>query len=91
MDWKKGKDSGLMKLVMDANTAPARPARTADSAKAVVRIRIRSSPRDWPATSESRTARMASPHGLALSLANRTMAAVVKATTNRAMARSSKE
>ena len=91
MDWKNGKDSGLMKLVIDAKTAPARPARTADSAKAMVRIQTRLSPRDWPAISESRTARMARPHGLAFSLANRTIAMVVKATTNRAMSRSSKE
>ena len=37
-----------------------------ENAKAVVRIRMGSRPIDWPATSESRSARMARPHGLAL-------------------------
>ena len=69
IDWKNGKDSGLMKSLMAAKTPPARPATAADMANATVRISVGSRPIDWLATSESRTARMALPHGLASSRA----------------------
>ena len=69
IDWKNGNDSGLMKLLIDANMPPASPAAAAESANAVVRISTGSSPIDWLAVSESRSARMARPHGLALSSA----------------------
>ena len=69
IDWKNGNDSGLMKSLMAANTPPARPATAAEMANATVRMSVGSRPIDWLATSESRTARMALPHGLASSRA----------------------
>ena len=88
MDWNKGKDSGLMKLVMTAKMDPARPVKTADRVKAMARMSTGLSPSDCPATSESRTARMAMPHGLAARRANRNTEITASAATKSAMSRS---
>ena len=58
-----------MKPLSAAKAPPARPATAAEMANATVRMSVGSRPIDWLATSESRTARMALPHGLTSSRA----------------------
>ena len=77
-----------MKSVIDANTPPATPAATAEIANAVVRISVGSSPIDRLAVSESRTARIALPQGLALSRAYRTSDRMVRPSARNAISRS---
>ena len=90
IDWRKGNDSGLMNCVRDAKIAPATPVIAADRVNAAVRIITGSSPSDRDASSESRTARMALPHALALSRAKRATVATVRSATSSATSRSTK-
>ena len=54
---------GVTKPDSGANSAPARPAHAADTANAMVLIVTGLRPIDSAAVSESRTARIALPHG----------------------------
>ena len=90
IDWRKGNDSGLMKLVREAKIAPATPVIAAERANAAARIVTGSSPSDRAASSESRTARIARPQALAFSFANSATVPIVRAAIRRAMSRSTK-
>ena len=84
----KEKLPGLTKLVSGEKNAPATPVTIAESVKAAVRTTTELRPTDPAATSESRTARMARPHGLRASRANSTTTMAVSPRTSIASARS---
>jgi hypothetical protein len=63
IDWTNGKALRLTNVVNGAKSAPASPAVAADSESAMVRSTGGLRPRQWAATSASRTARRANPHG----------------------------
>ena len=67
IDWKNVNVLGATNVVALAKNEPAMPASTADSVKASVRIASGLTPIDPAAISESRTARIASPHPLCAS------------------------
>ena len=79
-----------MNCVREAKIAPATPVIAADRVNAAVRIMTGSRPSDRDASSESRTARIALPHALALSRAKRATAPNVRRATSSATSRSMK-
>ena len=88
IDWRNEKLPGVTNAVSGEKNAPATPVASADSVNAMVRIRTVSSPIEPAAISESRTARMARPHGLRARRANSQSTAAVTTITSTASARS---